>query len=172
MAHTGMRIGEASELRWGRDVVLTGRPYLKLRWQFADDRVCEPKTRYGKRDIPLSPGLVRKLADVQPSDADGQLVFPSTRGTRLNRNNLQSKVLGPAARRAGVPWVTLHTFRHTCASLLFAPVEHGGRQERQAGPGVARPPLARVHTEGVRPPDRRRCRRGELLRRRARRLAS
>ena len=126
MAHTGLRIGEVSELRWGRDVILTGRPYVKLRWQFADDRVCEPKTRYGKRDIPLSPGLVGKLTAVQPPDADGQLVFPSTRGTRLNRNNLQSKVLGPAARRAGVPWVTLHTFRHTCASLLFAPVEHGG----------------------------------------------
>jgi integrase len=126
MAHTGLRIGEVSELRWGRDVILTGRPYVKLRWQFADGRVCEPKTRYGKRDIPLSPGLVGKLTAIQPPDADGQLVFPSTRGTRLNRNNLQSKVLGPAARRAGVPWVTLHTFRHTCASLLFAPVEHGG----------------------------------------------
>jgi integrase len=126
MAHTGLRIGEVSELRWGRDVVLTGRPYVKLRWQFADGRVCEPKTRYGKRDIPLSPGLVGKLHAVQPADAEGQLVFPSTRGTRLNRNNLQSKVLGPAARRAGVPWVTLHTFRHTCASLLFAPTEHGG----------------------------------------------
>lgn len=126
MAHTGLRIGEVSELRWGRDLVLTGRPYVKLRWQFADGRVCEPKTRYGKRDIPLSPGLVRKLQATQPADADGRLVFPSTRGTRLNRNNLQSKVLGPAARRADVPWVTLHTFRHTCASLLFAPVEHGG----------------------------------------------
>ncbi|MCW2984046.1 MAG: integrase [Conexibacter sp.] len=126
MAHTGLRIGEVSELRWGRDVILTGRPYVKLRWQFADDRVCETKTRYGKRDIPLSPGLVRKLTATQPPDADGQLVLPSTRGTRLNRNNLQSKVLGPTARRADVPWVTLHTFRHTCASLLFAPVEHGG----------------------------------------------
>jgi integrase len=31
-----------------------------------------------------------------------------------------------AGRAAGVPWVTPHTFRHTCASLLFAPVEHGG----------------------------------------------
>jgi integrase len=126
MAHTGLRIGEVSELRWGRDVVLTGRPYVKLRWQFADGRVCEPKTRYGKRDIPLSPGLVCKLHAVQPAGPEGRLVFPSTRGTRLNRNNLQSKVIGPAARRAGVPWVTLHTFRHTCASLLFAPTEQGG----------------------------------------------
>jgi integrase len=132
MAHTGLRIGEVSELRWGRDVILTGRPYVKLRWQFADNRVCEPKTRYGKRDIPLSPGLVRKLTAIQPPD-DGQLVFLSTRGTRLDRHNLQAKVLAPAARRAGVPWVTLHTFRHTCASLLFAPVEHGhgGKNAKQ-----------------------------------------
>ena len=26
----------------------------------------------------------------------------------------------------GVPWASFHTFRHTCASLLFAPVEQGG----------------------------------------------
>jgi hypothetical protein len=27
--------------------------------------------------------------------------------------------LKPAARRAGVPWAGFHTFRHTCATLLF-----------------------------------------------------
>ena len=26
----------------------------------------------------------------------------------------------------GLAWVTPHTFRHTCASLLFAPVDEGG----------------------------------------------
>ena len=25
----------------------------------------------------------------------------------------------PAAKRAGVPWVGFHTFRHTCATMLF-----------------------------------------------------
>jgi integrase len=126
VAHTGLRIGEVSELRWGRDVILTGRPHVKLRWQFADGRVCEPKTRYGKRDIPLSPGLAARLREIQPPNGDGELVFPSSAGTRLDRHNLLSKVLAPAARRAGVPWVTIHTFRHTCASLLFAPPEYGG----------------------------------------------
>ena len=126
LAHTGLRIGEAIELRWGRDLILDESPHIKLRWQFADGRVCEPKSRYGKRDIPLSPGLARKLRAVQPPDADGQLLFSSTHGTRLDRHNLMYKVLAPAARRAGVPWVTLHSFRHTCASLLFAPLEHGG----------------------------------------------
>jgi integrase len=35
-------------------------------------------------------------------------------------------VLGPAARSVGLDWVTLHTFRHTCASVLFASPEQGG----------------------------------------------
>ncbi|HEV3002264.1 MAG TPA: tyrosine-type recombinase/integrase [Solirubrobacteraceae bacterium] len=126
LAHTGLRIGEASELRWGRDVILSGRPYVRVRWQFADGRVCPPKTRYGKRDIPLSPGLAAKLAAAQPPFSDGRLVFTTPSGARLDRHNLLSKVLAPAGRAAGVPWVTPHTFRHTCASLLFAPVEHGG----------------------------------------------
>jgi integrase len=29
-------------------------------------------------------------------------------------------VLHPAAKTAGVEWVAFHSFRHTCASLLFA----------------------------------------------------
>jgi integrase len=29
-------------------------------------------------------------------------------------------VLKPAARKADVPWVGFHTFRHTGASILFA----------------------------------------------------
>lgn len=126
LAHTGLRIGEAIELRWGRDLILDDSPYIKLRWQFADGRVCEPKTRYGKRDIPLSPGLAAKLRAARPADADGELVFTTSFGTRLNRHNLYRDVLGPATRAAGLDWVTLHTFRHTCASLLFAPRDHGG----------------------------------------------
>jgi integrase len=126
LAHTGLRIGEAIELRWARDLILDGRPYIKLRWQFADGKVCDPKTRYGKRDIPLSPGLARRLLAARPPGADGQLVFTTSTGGRLNRHNLYRDVLGPATRRVGLDWVTLHTFRHTCASLLFASPTQGG----------------------------------------------
>lgn len=158
MAHTGLRIGEVSELRWGRDVILTGRPYVKLRWQFADDRVCEPKTRYGKRDIPLSPGLVRKLTAIQPPDADGQLVLTATTcNPRCSDPQL-------AARASpGSPSTPSVTPARRCCSRRRA---RRWRQERQAGPRVARPPLPGVHAEGVRPPHRRGRRRSELLRRR------
>jgi integrase len=120
LAHTGLRIGEASELRWGRDVILAGRPYVKLRWQFADGRVCEPKTRYGKRDIPLSPGLVRKLAAVQPSNADGQLVFQLV--ARHARGPTQPHVQGA---RAGGPPGRPHARRdEQSATRLWATTNH------------------------------------------------
>ena len=62
----------------------------------------------------------------QPPNSAGELVFTTGTGGRLNRHNLYRDVLGPATRTIGLEWVTLHTFRHTCASLLFAPREHGG----------------------------------------------
>jgi integrase len=125
LAHTGVRIGEASELRWGRDFVLAGRPFVKLRRQFADGRVCESidALRPARHS---AFARSREQAARGAADADRLLVFTTPSGSRLERHNLTAKVLAPAARRANLPWVTPHTFRHTCASLLFAPVEYGG----------------------------------------------
>jgi integrase len=50
----------------------------------------------------------------------GTLAFTTITAKRLNRSNLYRDVLHPAAVRAGLPWVSFHNFRHTCASLLFA----------------------------------------------------
>jgi integrase len=38
----------------------------------------------------------------------------------LRAENVRRRQLEPASRKAGVPWVGFHTFRHTAASLLFA----------------------------------------------------
>jgi integrase len=48
------------------------------------------------------------------------LVFHSQRGTPLRLENVRLRYLRPAAEEAGAPWAGFHTFRHTCASLLFA----------------------------------------------------
>jgi hypothetical protein len=45
----------------------------------------------------------------------------------LSDGNLRRRVLEPARRAAGLEWVTAHSFRHTCASLLFA----AGRDVKQ-----------------------------------------
>jgi hypothetical protein len=51
-------------------------------------------------------------------DVEG-LVFPSEAGTVIDSSNLMERVLKKAGREAGVPWVGFHTFRHSCATMLF-----------------------------------------------------
>ena len=53
-------------------------------------------------------------------------MFRTRNGTRYLDRNVR-RILDPATERAGVPWVSFHTFRHTCASMLFA----GGVNLRQ-----------------------------------------
>jgi integrase len=53
-------------------------------------------------------------------------VWATRRGHPLDSHNLRARVLHPTATALGLvdykgkPWVGFHTFRHTCASLLFA----------------------------------------------------
>ena len=47
-------------------------------------------------------------------------VWGSPTGKPMHPHNLRARVLKPTAESMGLPWVTLHTFRHTCASVLFA----------------------------------------------------
>ncbi|WP_321167653.1 tyrosine-type recombinase/integrase [Baekduia soli] len=48
------------------------------------------------------------------------VVFSSHAGTHLNVQNVRTRCLKPAAEEIGALWIGFHTFRHTCASLLFA----------------------------------------------------
>lgn len=119
LAQTGLRIGEAIELRW-RDIDLGGR-WIHVRRRVYRGGVDLPKGRKGRR-IPLSEALARDLwAHRKETRAgDDELVFVSEKGMRVDQSNLASRVLKPALRRADVgAWVGFHTFRHTCATLLF-----------------------------------------------------
>lgn len=59
LLQTGIRIGEAVELRW-QDVTFGERPELHVRRRFYRGDVDTPKSKYGRRDLPLvaqrSPG--------------------------------------------------------------------------------------------------------------------
>jgi integrase len=118
----GLRVGELTGLRW-RHVDLAGS---KL-------RVAESKTDAGLRVVDLSPMALDELklhransAYPEPED----LVFCTSRGTPLNRNNIRTRVLGKAVAKAsdalektGMPriqdGVTNHSLRRTFASLLY-----------------------------------------------------
>jgi len=123
LASCGLRISEAIGLRW-RDLHLDGaNPHLKVRRAIVKKRVEPPKTRHGRRQVPLSADLVFALgarrAESEWASAE-DLVFCSLAGTPLDPDNLRTRVLKPVAEEVGAPWAAFHTFRHTCASLMLA----------------------------------------------------
>jgi integrase len=124
LTHTGLRVSEAIGLTWG-DVEFGARSRVRVRRQHYRGETKRLKSRNGRRDLPLSTGLARRLWPLR--GAPEALLFATRAGTPLHDGNLRRRVLRPAAERAGVPWVGFHTFRHTCASLLFA----GGKDIKQ-----------------------------------------
>lgn len=81
-----------------------------------------PKSRYGRRDIPLAPRMLAALQHRRATTryaAESDPVFATRAGTPLDYACMYNRVLKPAARRAGVPWAAFHTLRHTCATMLF-----------------------------------------------------
>jgi integrase len=49
--------------------------------------------------------------------ADDDPIFPTITGTHQDAHNVRNR-LRPAAKAAGVPWVTPHVFRHSLATEL------------------------------------------------------
>jgi integrase len=123
LAATGLRVSEIVALQW-QHVALDGSgPHVKVRRAIVHGKPGVPKTRHSRREVPLDAELVRALGQARrdsewPGDDDP--VFCSMNGTPLQADNLRRRVLKPAAEEAGAPWAGFHTFRHTCASLLFA----------------------------------------------------
>jgi len=117
LAQTGLRISEAVPLRFA-DVDF-GRRRVKVRRRYHKGNLGSPKSRYGRRDVPLAAGTARALWDRRKAaPGDDALVFPGRDGALLNASTAY-RTLRSAAKTAGVPWAGLHTLRHTCATILF-----------------------------------------------------
>lgn len=122
LAATGLRVSELIGLQWKHLVLDGSAPHVKVRRAIVKGRVEPPKSRHGRRQVPLDAAVVSELrahrrASEWPSADD--LVFPSQVGTALNIENLRRRVLRPAPEEAGAAWSGFHTFRHSCASMLF-----------------------------------------------------
>lgn len=128
LAHTGLRISEAVGLTW-EHVDLGERPRVCVREQVYRGERKRLKSSHGRRDIPLSQGMARQLLEHRRDNyrGDQSPVFASVRGSELQPSNVRSRVLMKASKPLGLGWIGFHTFRHTCASLLF----EGGKNVKQ-----------------------------------------
>jgi integrase len=134
LTHTGLRISEAIGLTW-RHLDLGANPRIRVREQVYRGKRRKLKSRYGRRDLPLSPTMAERLRAHRRDNyaGDEAPVFASTAGTVLIPGKVASGVLKPVGLAVGLlrprgdwddpdepeSWLTFHNFRHTCASLLF-----------------------------------------------------
>jgi integrase len=118
LAQTGLRLGEALALTWAH--VDFGRQRVLVRRQYTHGAYGPPKSRYGRRDVPVTSELAQALWERRKAarGADDALVWPGRDGAPLDGSTVYRAVQA-AGKAAGVPWVHPHALRHTCATLLF-----------------------------------------------------
>ena len=95
-----------------------------------------PKSRHGRRSVPLDAELVQALRGAHEGTewpGDDDLVFPAGNGSPLSQSNLYRDALKLPREEADLAWVGFHTFRHTCASMLFAQGRNAVQVQRWLG---------------------------------------
>lgn len=131
---TGMRQGELFGLRW-EDVDWTNGT-LNLQQTIVQVRSGEmfvqaPKTRRGRRSVPLLPfaaeALRRHRAEQNAQRLalgdrwrDNDLVFTDGTGGPLRAQNVMRRSFVPLLERAGLPHIRFHDLRHSAASIMLA----------------------------------------------------
>ena len=120
---TGLRLGELLGLQWG-DIDLLQENELHVRRQWTRlGEYAEPKTKAALRRVPLSPDVVKYLAEFKlrsPNSADGDPLFPSKLGRPLTHRNASRRGFEKAAEHAGIEGVSFHDMRHAFASRMVS----------------------------------------------------
>jgi integrase len=124
LGHTGLRIGELIALTWA-DIDF-GRKRVQVQRRWYRGSFAPPKSKFGIRQVPLTHTMAQKLWTLR--GRDDELIFGTRNNTPMGATNFYNRVFKPAAVKAGVPWATFHTLRHTCASILF---NNGGLNPKQ-----------------------------------------
>jgi hypothetical protein len=153
LAATGLRISEAVALQW-RHLELDGPvPHVKLRRALVKGSMGPLKSRYARREVPLShsacAGTARAPQGYGVARGGGPRVRRIQWGMPGGREPASPDA--QADPRGGVPGVG--RIPHLPPHLRNAAVR-GGTQ-RGTGAAVARPPLRGVHARHLRPPARR-----------------
>ena len=129
---TGMRIGELFELM-GFDLEWNSG-YLRIlrqaqRVPSEGIKFVDPKTRAGKRTIPLGRTMLQILSEHKRKQQlekavagdkwkENNLVFPSSIGTPQSESNFL-KIFKALLQKAGLPIIRFHNLRQTAASIML-----------------------------------------------------
>ncbi len=130
--HYGLRQGELLGLKWSDVDLDAGTLQVRRTMSEAREGRIEEGTKNGRgRRIELSQTAVDSLRshrERQQGEGHGSdLVFPSSVGTPTNSKNLYWRSFKPLLKAAGLPDITFHELRHTCATIRFMKGQHPKR---------------------------------------------
>jgi integrase len=118
---TGMRASELRGLPWSDVDLDQGVIHVRQRAD-AWGNIGKPKSKAGKRDIPLPPIVINTLKEWRaicpPSSLD--LVFGNGRGNVESIQNIYKRFWVPVQEKCGLPHYGFHALRHVAASLFIA----------------------------------------------------
>jgi integrase len=129
LAWTGLRVSEALALKW--DNISFDEHELHVTHQLDEGgKLKSPKTRAGKRTVPLVETLEQTLREHRKSQlalgfaSADHFVFTTATGKPLNRHNVRNQGITVAAKKAalngvGQTTITTHDLRRTFISHLI-----------------------------------------------------
>lgn len=128
LVFAGLRVSEAVGLTWADLDLAAGSLHVRGQLDHKTRQKVEAKTESSTRSVVLMPSLGKMLAAhrlASKFSKDTDPIFATSVGTPHNRDNVRTRILGPAVRRAGLdgeglPKLRTHDLRHTFASLLIA----------------------------------------------------
>ena len=134
---TGMRASELRGLTWGH--VDFDAKVIRVR-QRADawGKMGPPKSKAGRRDIPMAPTVANALREWKLACPQGSrdLVFPNGAGNVESYSNIYKRGYRPLLEQCGIvdeagkPKYTFHALRHAAASLF---IEQGWQPKKVQG---------------------------------------
>ncbi len=132
---SGARPGEVYALDWSEVYLDVEKPYFRVErtWCSKGYRFYPPKTKAGRRTVPISPWLASILRAHRVSSGGQGLVFPSEAGTPLNKPNVRMRVWIPLLERAQVRYRDLYSLRWSFVSFARASGEEAFNVSRVIG---------------------------------------
>ncbi len=116
--YAGLRLGELRTLQYDHVDMRAGVIRVEASWD-AREELIAPKSRAGKRTLPIPRALNAHLARHRLAHGAGGLVFGRTPETPFQPTSLMNRARW-AWKDAGLEPITLHEARHTFASMTIA----------------------------------------------------
>ena len=117
--YSGLRAGELQALTWDCVDLATGIIRVERAWDPKSKVYVDPKSRAGRRKVPILGVLRDVLVELRMSGPAEGLVFPGVRTEHFPLYSLQRRVR-QHWQAAGLDPIGLHECRHTFASLMIA----------------------------------------------------